>query len=61
MSLPDAHIMLRYAYHRAYHCMICVCISYWKHTTETDNSELKQSKYRISLKLVVKVYQKEQK
>ena len=52
MSFPDAHIMLRYAYHRAYHrayhCMICVRISYWKHRTLTDNSELKQSKYRIS-------------
>ena len=49
MSLPDAHIMLRCAYHRTYHCMICVRISYWKHRTETNNSELKQSKYRISV------------
>ena len=48
MSFPDAHIMPRYAYHRAYHCMICAyhcmicayhrayrCISYWKHRTLT--------------------------
>ena len=48
MSLPGVHIMLHYAYHRTYHCMICVRISYWKQRTETDNSELKQSKYRIS-------------
>ena len=50
MSFPDAHIMPRYAYHRAYHCMICAyhrayrCISYWKHRTltcayHTENTE----------------------
>ena len=48
MSFPYVHIMLCYAYHRTYHYMICVCISFWELRTETDNSKLKQRKYRIS-------------
>ena len=53
MSFCVVHIMLRYAYHCEYHCMICACISYWELRTETDNSELKLREYRISWNLQV--------
>ena len=45
MSFPDAHIMLRYAYHRAYHCMICAYHCIYAHIIahitayHTENTE----------------------
>ena len=49
ISLHDMRISSRISLHIILKTQnIDVRISYWKHRTLTDNSELKQSKYRIS-------------
>ena len=61
ISLHDMRISSRISLHIILKTQnIDVRISYWKHRTLTDNSELKQSKYRISLlnRTVPNVFQK---